>query len=115
MSALRRRSRQRRACSIEFKRPALFTLATPVEVVLSGYEVAAPVAGRASAQDRMRRSGAFTDLRSSIEGGTPGNSDPFDQERASQLGLRVRDIADRVVASVRGDVATRYRWRDRKD
>src|SRR4030095_12234823 len=38
----------------------------------------------------------------------------FDQERATQLGLAVRDIADRVVQSVRGEVATRYRLNDKK-
>ena len=38
----------------------------------------------------------------------------FDQERASQLGLVVRDIADRVVNSVRGEVATRYKLRDKQ-
>ena len=39
----------------------------------------------------------------------------FDQERASQLGLAVRDIADRVVSNVRGDVATRYRLQRQED
>jgi HAE1 family hydrophobic/amphiphilic exporter-1 len=38
----------------------------------------------------------------------------FDQERASQLGLVVRDLADRVVNSVRGEVATRYKLRDKQ-
>ena len=38
----------------------------------------------------------------------------FDQERASQLGLAVRDIADRVVSNVRGSVATRYRLQEKK-
>ena len=38
----------------------------------------------------------------------------FDQERAAQLGLVVRDIADRVVNSVRGEVATRYKLRDKQ-
>jgi HAE1 family hydrophobic/amphiphilic exporter-1 len=38
----------------------------------------------------------------------------FDQERASQLNLVVRDLADRVVNSVRGEVATRYKLRDKQ-
>ena len=38
----------------------------------------------------------------------------FDQERAAKLGLAVRDIANRVVANVRGELATRYTWRDKK-
>ncbi len=38
----------------------------------------------------------------------------FDHDKAARLGLVVRDVADRVVSMVRGDVATRYTWRDKK-
>lgn len=62
----------------------------------------------------MEASHEFRDVRSSIEGGHPEIQIVFDQERASQLGLTVRKIADRVVSNVRGDVATRYRWQDKK-
>jgi len=65
-------------------------------------------------RDRMERSGKFRDIRSSIEGGHPEIQILFDQERASQLGLAVRDIADRVVSNVRGSVATRYRLQEKK-
>jgi HAE1 family hydrophobic/amphiphilic exporter-1 len=114
MSALRRTLEATPGVQFEFKRPALFTLATPVEIVLSGYELQRLSLAAQTLRDKMQQSGAFDDLRSSIEGGHPEIQISFDQERASQLGLQVRDIADRVVASVRGDVATRYRWRDRK-
>ena len=62
----------------------------------------------------MEASGDFRDIRSSVEAGHPEIQIVFDQERASQLGLKVRDVADRVVSNVRGDVATRYRWQDKK-
>ncbi len=114
MTALRAALDASAGVQYEFKRPALFTLATPVEVVLSGYELERLGLASQLLKDQMQRSGAFDDLRSSIEGGHPEIQIVFDQERASQLGLQVRDIADRVVANVRGDIATRYRWRDRK-
>ena len=98
----------------EFSRPALVSLATPVEVVLTGYELDRLATAAALVRQRMSASGEFADLRSSIEGGHPEIQILFDQERASQLGLTVREIADRVVSSVRGDVATRYRLRDKK-
>jgi len=98
----------------EFSRPALFTLSTPLEVVLSGYELDRLQAAASRVRARMEASGAFTDLRSSIEGGHPEIQILFDQDRASRLGLEVRDIADGVVASLRGDVATRYQLRDKK-
>src|SRR5690606_40471941 len=37
-----------------------------------------------------------------------------DQERAGAMGLTTRQVADAVVNSVRGEVATRYDFRDRK-
>jgi len=98
----------------EFTRPALFTLSTPLEIVLSGYELERLQAAAAAVHARMAASGAFTDLRSSIEGGHPEIQILFDQDRASRLGLEVRSIADVVVSSLRGDVATRYQLRDRK-
>ncbi|MEM6996028.1 MAG: efflux RND transporter permease subunit, partial [Myxococcota bacterium] len=54
------------------------------------------------------------ELRTTIERGNPEIQIVFDQERAAKLGLAVREIADRVVANVRGDLATRYTWRDKK-
>ena len=63
---------------------------------------------------RMQADAALRDIKSTVEAGNPEIQIVFDQERASQLGLAVRDIADRVVNNVRGEVATRYRLRDKK-
>ncbi|HEU4779661.1 MAG TPA: efflux RND transporter permease subunit, partial [Steroidobacteraceae bacterium] len=98
----------------EFARPSLLTLATPVEVILAGYDLDRLNIAAAAVRTRMEASGAFKDIRSSVEGGHPEIQIVFDQERASQLGLAVRDIADRVVSNVRGDVATRYRLQEKK-
>jgi HAE1 family hydrophobic/amphiphilic exporter-1 len=98
----------------EFTRPSLLTLSTPVEVILAGYDLERLSLAASTMRDRMERSGAFRDIRSSIEGGHPEIQIVFDQERASQLGLAVRDIADRVVSNVRGSVATRYRLQEKK-
>ena len=62
----------------------------------------------------LTASDRFTDLKTTIELGNPEIQILFDQERAASLGLAVRDIADRVVANVRGELATRYTWRDKK-
>lgn len=98
----------------EFTRPSLLTLATPVEVILAGYDLDRLSAAANAVRGRMESTGAFKDIRSSIEGGHPEIQIIFDQERASQLGLAVRDIADRVVSNVRGSVATRYRLQEKK-
>ena len=62
----------------------------------------------------MEATDRFADVRTSVETGNPEIQIIFDHERAANLGLVVRDIADRVVSNVRGDVATRYTWRDKK-
>ena len=64
--------------------------------------------------ERLKATDRFTDIRTTIELGNPEIQIEFDQERAAKLGLAVRDIADRVVANVRGELATRYTWRDKK-
>jgi HAE1 family hydrophobic/amphiphilic exporter-1 len=49
-----------------------------------------------------------------MENGSPEIQILFDRDRAAALGLQVHEVADRIVSNVRGDVATRYSWRDRK-
>ncbi|MDH3767416.1 MAG: efflux RND transporter permease subunit, partial [Gammaproteobacteria bacterium] len=98
----------------EFRRPELFSFANPLEVEISGYDLESLEAVSQRIYDAMTQSGRFTDLRTSSETGNPEVQILFDQERAAKLGLSVRDIADRVVSKVRGELATRYTWRDRK-
>jgi len=114
IAALRSRLDDLAGIESEFTRPALFTLATPIEVVLAGYDLQRLGVAAAAVRQRMEASGQFRDIRSSIEGGHPEIQIVFDQERASQLGLTTRDIADRIVSNVRGDVATRYRLQEKK-
>src|SRR5690606_36648357 len=56
----------------------------------------------------------YADVKSTVEQGFPEIQIRFDQERAGALGLTTRQIADVVVKKVRGEVATRYSFRDRK-
>jgi HAE1 family hydrophobic/amphiphilic exporter-1 len=49
-----------------------------------------------------------------VEEGYPEIQIRFDADRAAALGLTTRQISDQVVRKVRGEVATRYSFRDRK-
>jgi HAE1 family hydrophobic/amphiphilic exporter-1 len=97
-----------------FSRPALFSLSTPLEVVVSGYDLDRLQVAAETVRLRMAADSRFADVKTTVEAGNPEIQIVFDQERAAQLGLVVRDIADRVVNSVRGEVATRYRLRDKQ-
>jgi HAE1 family hydrophobic/amphiphilic exporter-1 len=100
--------------SYEIGRPTLFTFRTPIEIEISGYDLGALTGAAAAIQGRMESSGRFADVKASHEDGNPEIQILFDHDKAARLGLVVRDVADRVVSMVRGDVATRYTWRDKK-
>jgi HAE1 family hydrophobic/amphiphilic exporter-1 len=97
-----------------FSRPALFSMSTPLEVVVSGYDLDRLQSAAEQVRARMLADARFSDVKTTVEAGNPEIQIVFDQERAAQLGLVVRDIADRLVSSVRGDVATRYKLREKQ-
>ena len=99
---------------VDFSRPELFSFSTPLEIELSGQDLATiETAGRRLAA-LMRENDHFADVKSTVEEGFPEIQIHFDQERAAALGMTTRQIADLVVRKVRGEVATRYSFRDRK-
>ncbi len=114
IDALRESLRDVAGLEYEFARPDLLNFATPLEIELSGYDLE----GLRRANDvllaQMQNSPTFADVRSSLENGNPEVQILFDHERAANLGLAVRDIADEVVLKVRGEVATRYRLADKE-
>ena len=114
MDELRTDLRRIPGLNYKFSRPALFTFKTPVEVEISGYnlddlkKVSDEILQKLSTNER------FADVKSTMEQGSPEIQITFDRPKASSLGLQVHEVADLVVSKVRGDVATRYSWRDQK-
>ncbi|MBW3566783.1 MAG: efflux RND transporter permease subunit, partial [Proteobacteria bacterium] len=98
----------------KFGRPELFTLSTPLEVEVIGYDLDALRRASTLITQALATSDRYADVKSTVEEGHPEIQIRFDHERAAQLGLVVSDIADTVVNKIRGEVATRYSWRDRK-
>jgi len=114
MDAMRRELSGLPGVQYEFSRPALMAFASPLQVEVTGYDLDALAATARRIEADMAASDRFADIRTTVERGNPEIQIVFDQERAAALGLAVRDIADRVVANVRGELATRYTWRDKK-
>ncbi len=98
----------------EFSRPALLSFASPLQIEISGFDLDALARVSSAVIAEMSASDRFADIKTTVERGNPEIQIIFDQERAAKLGLAVRDIANRVVANVRGELATRYTWRDKK-
>ena len=114
MDALRKELSQLPGVQYEFSRPSLMTFASPLQIEVSGFDLEDLEAVNQVLVSKMQASDRYVDVKTTIELGNPEIQIVFDQERAASLGLSVRDIADRVVANVRGELATRYTWRDKK-
>jgi HAE1 family hydrophobic/amphiphilic exporter-1 len=111
---LRRLVRQFPGLEATFASPELLSFDKPLEIEIQGYELAALRQTSDMVLERLRSSDRFADVESSVERGHPEIQIYFDQERAAALGLTVKQVSDQVVGKIRGRVATRYSWRDRK-
>ncbi|MBP3985240.1 efflux RND transporter permease subunit [Pseudoxanthomonas helianthi] len=102
------------SAQVDFARPELFSLSPPLEIEIEGSDLdTIRVAGNKLA-GMLRANPHYADVKSTVEQGFPEIQIVFDQDRAAALGLTTRQIADAVVNKVKGNVATRYSFRDRK-
>ncbi|PCJ48269.1 MAG: acriflavin resistance protein [Gammaproteobacteria bacterium] len=99
---------------LKFSRPTLFSFKTPLEIEIEGYNLKKLKDVSLMLTREMAKSDRFADVKSTVEEGYPEVQIKFDHERAARLGLSVPDIADTVVKQIRGEVATKYSFRDRK-
>lgn len=98
----------------KFGRPELFTFKTPVEIEIIGFDLANLKKAGDTVVRKLSDNPRFADVESTMETGSPELQIHFDRDKAAALGLQVHEVANRVVSNVRGDIATRYSWRDRK-
>ncbi len=99
---------------VDFSRPELFSLSPPLEIEVEGQDLESIRSAGAKLAGMLRANPHYADVKSTVEQGFPEIQIVFDQDRAAALGLTTRQIADAVVKKVRGEVATRYSFRDRK-
>lgn len=114
ITALRQKVRHFAGLEATFTTPELLSFDKPLEIEIQGYDLSALRRTSDAVVERLRSSDRFADIESSVEHGHPEIQIFFDQERAAALGLTVKQISDQVVDKLRGRVATRYSWRDRK-
>ena len=99
---------------VDFSRPELLSLSPPLEIEVEGQSLDAIRDAGGKLAALLRANPHYADVKSTVEQGFPEIQILFDQDRAAALGLTTRQIADVVVKKVRGEVATRYSFRDRK-
>lgn len=114
MAALRERLDAFPRLETRFRRPALFSFRTPVEVVLHGHDLDTLRAASAAGLGALETVPGLTDVRSSLSRGYPEVRVRYDRERLDSLGLGVGAVAQSVRAKVQGERATRLSRGERR-
>ena len=100
--------------SVKIDRPQLFSFSTPLELELSGYELAQLKTAADNLVLALESDGRFTDVKTSLRPGQPEITLYFNHALLSQLGMNSHDVAKRVAAYVGGELAGQYSVNDRK-
>jgi len=114
MSNLRTELNSIPGLAYKFSRPALFSFNTPVEIQVMGFQLSDLKKVSDDIANKLNQNNRFADVKSTMESGQPEIQIQFDREKIASVGLSTSQIANDVVSKVRGDVATRYSYRDRK-
>jgi hydrophobic/amphiphilic exporter-1 (mainly G- bacteria), HAE1 family len=98
----------------KFGQPALFTMATPLEVELSGYDLADLSHYSQLLLQQLSADPHFSDVQSSLQTGNPELKVKFDHAKLAQLNLKAADVSKLIAVQIGGEVATKYSILDRK-
>jgi len=98
----------------KFARPALFSFKDPVEVEISGYNLARLAEVSEDLAFEMSNVSGLTDVKASMEGGNPEVQILFDRRKLANLGLNLGTVTQIVQNKVQGNIATELTRRDRK-
>ncbi len=93
---------------------AFFELAKPVEVELTGHDLAHLRADALTAARALEGIPGLVNVDSGVRRGQPEIRIHFDQEKLAALGKKVREVADVVVNRILGKHETRVHWQDQK-
>jgi hydrophobic/amphiphilic exporter-1 (mainly G- bacteria), HAE1 family len=100
--------------AVKISRPTLFSFDTPLEIEVKGYDLGQLKKTSRLIVDSLESSSRFSDVKSTIETGYPEIRIEFDHQKIAALGFTSPQIAQRIVDLVKGDIATKYSFRDRK-
>lgn len=94
---------------LELVRPALFSLRPPIRVEIIGHALDGLARAAAQVEAVLARVPQLRDVRSSVRPGHPELQLVYDRARLSALGLRPREVAERLRGQLEGQVATQLR------
>ncbi|MFC4654714.1 efflux RND transporter permease subunit [Rheinheimera marina] len=95
-------------------RPSLFSFSTPLEIEVSGHDLASLKQTADQLVLMLEQQDRFTDIKTSLRPGQPEISLHFDHGKLAQYGMNAADVAKRVANYVGGEVAGQFSIQDRK-
>ena len=99
--------------SYRFGRPSYFSIRTPIEIEIRGFNLKLLERLAEELQTRLGAVSGLADIKSSTEGGNPELQIRFNRERLAAFGYNVNDVATLVRVKVLGVVATDINREDR--
>ena len=97
-----------------FRRPTLFSFKTPIEVEIYAYDLSELRAAASQVAARMEGIAGLKDVKTTTRLGNPEIQVRFDRERLARLNLDENSIASILRNKIRGEVASRYREKDKQ-
>ena len=96
------------------RRPTLFSVKTPVEVHVYGFDLAELETYSTHLAAQLAEIPGLVDVRTNLEEGSPEVQIAFHRDRLASFDLDVETVAQTLRNKIRGDVATRFKERDRQ-
>ncbi|MCF6289301.1 MAG: efflux RND transporter permease subunit [Proteobacteria bacterium] len=100
--------------SSELQADEFFELSNPIEIELSGFDLALLKQEAGKIRDALALSSNLINVDDGLSAGNPEIQIYFDQERIAMLGLTNRQVANVVVDKVLGKSETTVHWQDQK-
>ncbi len=99
---------------VKFGRPSYFSLKTPVEIILYGEDLDDLRSASLALAQRVSSMDGMTDVRSSLEAGSPEIQVKFDRDRIAATGLDMERLSNTLQSRIQGVVPTRFKQQERQ-
>jgi multidrug efflux pump subunit AcrB len=98
----------------QFRRPTYFSFQTPIEIHVYGHDLDAVQQYADGLVVSLGGVEGLRDIESSLEGGNPEVQVSFRRDRLASLDLDIQDVSRTLRNKIHGNVATKYKERDRQ-
>ena len=112
VNELRRRLDRIEGVELKFARPTYFTLQTPVEVEIYGYNLTTLQRVTDVFERELAKVAGVKDVKTSMEPGNPEVNVIFDRDRLASLGLSLNDVSNRLKTKIQGEVPTKLKEKE---